>query len=83
LKATASQIYCPSFYPGLSIAQDCPFSFPRRSEAALQKVISVAPGSIFPQGDKYRNCFRLNSAFWSEQTEQALETLIGMAEEFA
>jgi len=44
-------------------------------EAALQKGISVAPGTIFTLGDKYRNCFRLNASFWSERIEQALETL--------
>ncbi len=52
-------------------------------QAALRKGISVAPGAIFSLGDKYRNCFRLNAAFWSEQTERALETLGGMAEEIA
>jgi DNA-binding transcriptional MocR family regulator len=50
---------------------------------ALQKGISVAPGTIFTLGDKYRNCFRLNAAFWSERIEQALETLGGIAEKIA
>lgn len=49
-------------------------------EAALQEGISIAPGTIFTMGDKYRNCFRLNAAIWSERTEQALETLGGLAE---
>ena len=55
----------------------------RLYEAALRKGISVAPGMIFTLGDKYRNCFRLNAAFWSEQIEQALETLGGVAEEIS
>jgi DNA-binding transcriptional MocR family regulator len=49
-------------------------------EAARQNGISVAPGTIFTMGDKYRNCLRLNASFWSEQIEQALETLGGLAE---
>lgn len=44
-------------------------------EEALLKGISVAPGPIFTTGDKFRNCVRLNAAFWSERIEQALETL--------
>lgn len=52
----------------------------RLYELALQEGISIAPGSIFTLGDKYGNCLRLNAAFWSEQTEQALETLGGLAE---
>jgi len=50
-------------------------------EKALQKGISVAPGPIFTLGDRFRNCVRLNAAFWSEQTEQALETLGWIARE--
>ena len=52
----------------------------RLYEEALQKGISIAPGAIFTTGDKFGNCIRLNAAFWSERTEQALETLGGMAE---
>ncbi|NJD91422.1 MAG: PLP-dependent aminotransferase family protein [Geobacter sp.] len=44
-------------------------------EEALQKGIGIAPGTIFTLADRYRNCFRINAAFWSEQTEQAMETL--------
>ncbi|MCL5884859.1 MAG: PLP-dependent aminotransferase family protein [Deltaproteobacteria bacterium] len=52
----------------------------RLYEGALKKGISVAPGTLFTTtGDRYRNCIRLNAAFWSERTEQALETLGGMA----
>jgi DNA-binding transcriptional MocR family regulator len=48
-------------------------------EAAVKEGISIAPGPIFTLGDKYENCLRLNAAIWSEQVEQALETLGGMA----
>lgn len=45
-------------------------------EAALQNGISIAPGIIFStSGEKYNNCIRLNAAYWSEEVEQALETL--------
>ncbi|ACM20200.1 winged helix-turn-helix transcriptional regulator with amino acid aminotransferase domain, GntR family [Geotalea daltonii FRC-32] len=44
-------------------------------ELALNEGISIAPGNIFTLSDRYRNCFRLNAALWSEQIEQALETL--------
>jgi DNA-binding transcriptional MocR family regulator len=49
-------------------------------QAALQEGISIAPGRIFTLGENFGNCFRLNAAFWSERTEQALETLGGLAE---
>ena len=49
-------------------------------EAALQEGIGIAPGTIFTLGDRYNNCLRLNAAFWSERTEQALETLGTLAE---
>jgi DNA-binding transcriptional MocR family regulator len=52
----------------------------RLYEEAFQKGISIAPGAIFTTGDKFRNCIRLNAAFWSERTEQALETLGAIAE---
>jgi DNA-binding transcriptional MocR family regulator len=48
--------------------------------AALKKGISIAPGNIFSMGERYGNCFRLNAAQWSEQIEQALEALGGLAE---
>jgi DNA-binding transcriptional MocR family regulator len=51
----------------------------RLYEGALKKGISIAPGTLFSTGDRFRNCIRLNAAFWSERTEQALETLGGMA----
>jgi len=52
-------------------------------EEALREGISIAPGTIFTTGDKFRNCIRLNTAFWSEQIEQALETLGEIAEGIA
>lgn len=52
----------------------------RLYEAALREGIGIAPGTIFTLGEGYGNCFRLNAAFWSEQVEQALETLGGLAE---
>ncbi|HEY6871394.1 MAG TPA: PLP-dependent aminotransferase family protein [Geobacteraceae bacterium] len=51
----------------------------RLYELALQEGIGIAPGAIFTLGDRYRNCFRLNAAFWSERIEQALETIGGLA----
>jgi DNA-binding transcriptional MocR family regulator len=52
-------------------------------EEALREGISLAPGTIFTTGDKFRNCIRLNTAFWSEQIEQALEKLGEIAEGIA
>ena len=52
----------------------------RLYERALQEGISIAPGPIFTTGGKFSNCVRLNTAFWSERIEQALENLGGMAE---
>ncbi len=48
-------------------------------ESALKKGISLAPGTLFSTGDRFRNCIRLNAAFWSERVEQALETVGEMA----
>lgn len=44
-------------------------------EQALQAGISIAPGPIFSARGKYRNCIRLNAAFWSAKIEQAIEQL--------
>jgi DNA-binding transcriptional MocR family regulator len=52
----------------------------RLHEEARKKGIGIAPGSLFSTGGRYGNCLRLNAAFWSERTEQALETLGGLAE---
>lgn len=51
----------------------------RLYEGALKKGISLAPGTLFSNGDRFRNCIRLNAAFWSERVEQALETVGEMA----
>jgi DNA-binding transcriptional MocR family regulator len=53
----------------------------RLYEGALQKGIATAPGPIFTTGDRFRNCMRLNAAFWSERIDQAPETLGGIANE--
>jgi len=53
----------------------------RLYEGALKKGISLAPGNLFSSGDRFRNCIRLNAAFWSERVEQALETVGEMAGE--
>jgi DNA-binding transcriptional MocR family regulator len=47
---------------------------------ALERGISIAPGPIFTITDKFRNCIRLDAAFWSMRVEQALETLGALAE---
>lgn len=44
-------------------------------ELALQKGISIAPGTLFTIGDKFRNCIRVNTAFWSGRIDQALQTV--------
>ncbi len=44
-------------------------------EQALKEGIAVAPGVMFTLGDQYRNCIRLNAAFWSEQVEKAIARL--------
>jgi len=46
---------------------------------ALEKGIAIAPGPVFTTGDKFKNCMRLNAAFWSERIDQALEILGAMA----
>lgn len=51
----------------------------RLHQDALREGISIAPGMIFTTGEKYGNCMRVNSAFWSERIEQAFETLGGLA----
>lgn len=48
-------------------------------EAALREGISIAPGPIFTAGDKFRNCIRLNAAFWDARIIRAVETLGSLA----
>lgn len=50
-------------------------------EAGLREGIGIAPGTIFTLGERYKNCFRLNAAIWSERIEQSLEMLGGLAGE--
>lgn len=52
----------------------------RLYERALKEGIGIAPGMLFTLSGRYRNCVRLNSAFWSEDIEHAIETLGGLAE---
>ncbi len=47
----------------------------RLYEQALEAGISIAPGMLFTTGDKFRNCIRLNAAFWSRSVERAVEVL--------
>lgn len=49
----------------------------RLYQQAIEHGISIAPGPIFSaSGNCYRNCFRLNTALpWSDELEQALQTL--------
>ncbi|MDK9706567.1 MAG: PLP-dependent aminotransferase family protein [Desulforhopalus sp.] len=44
------------------------------SRAEAEKIV-IAPGRIFSTRDKYRNCLRLNGAFWSEENRWAVESL--------
>ncbi len=43
--------------------------------------ISFAPGILFSNDDKYAHCLRLNSAFWSVDTQWAVKTLGQLAHE--
>lgn len=52
-------------------------------ELARREGISIAPGPLFSATGKYRNCVRLNSAFYSEQVEGAVATLGRIACELA
>ncbi len=44
-------------------------------EKAHRAGIAIAPGPIFSSQRKYRNFIRLNSAFWSDQIEEAVALL--------
>jgi DNA-binding transcriptional MocR family regulator len=44
-------------------------------EQGLREGIAIAPGMLFTTGREFRNCMRLNAAFWSERVEKALRTL--------
>ncbi len=51
----------------------------RLYEQALKSGIGIAPGTLFTTGDRFRNCIRINAAFWSSEIDQALETVGTMA----
>lgn len=51
----------------------------RLASLALEAGISIAPGPIFTAQDRYRNCLRLNAAYFSETTTPALRTLGNLA----
>ncbi len=55
----------------------------RLYQAALREGIAIAPGPIFTTGGQFRNCIRLNSAFWSERVEQSVATLGALARALA
>jgi DNA-binding transcriptional MocR family regulator len=42
---------------------------------AVSRGITFAPGPLFSARQKYRNCLRLNYAWWSDEVEGALHTL--------
>lgn len=44
-------------------------------EAGLKAGITIAPGPLFSATGKYRNCVRLNAAFWSDKIEAGIATL--------
>ncbi|HEY0428608.1 MAG TPA: PLP-dependent aminotransferase family protein [Pyrinomonadaceae bacterium] len=48
-------------------------------QMAVKAGITIAPGLIFTAQQKYRNCIRLNAAFWSEKVAGAIEVLGKMA----
>ncbi len=50
---------------------------------ALGQGITLVPGYLFSAGDKYRNFIRLNAAYWSEKTDEAVRKLGGLAKSLA
>lgn len=48
---------------------------------ALEAKITIAPGGLFSTTGKFRNCLRLNGAFWSEETRWAIDFLGKQAKE--
>lgn len=48
---------------------------------ALKHKITLAPGPVFSATGKFRNCIRLNAAFWTDRLEGTLETLGKLAKE--
>jgi len=46
---------------------------------SLKSGITLAPGNLFSVTGKYRNCVRLNAAFWAEREERAIQELGSLA----
>lgn len=49
--------------------------------AALKAGITFSPGPLFSAKGRYRNCLRINSAFWSPEVERAIATLGRLAQQ--
>jgi DNA-binding transcriptional MocR family regulator len=47
----------------------------RLYEQAMQAGITIAPGPLFSARQRFRNCIRLNAAYWSPRVESAIGTL--------
>jgi DNA-binding transcriptional MocR family regulator len=47
---------------------------------AVRAGITFSPGPLFSAKGKYRNCLRLNSAFWTPEVERAIATLGRLAQ---
>jgi DNA-binding transcriptional MocR family regulator len=52
-------------------------------ERALEEGIAIAPGMLFSTTRDFRNCIRLNAAYWSDRVAKALRTLGRLAKEMA
>ncbi|HMO26345.1 MAG TPA: hypothetical protein PKB10_08745, partial [Tepidisphaeraceae bacterium] len=51
---------------------------------ALEKRISIAPGTIFSPTNRFRNCIRINCGpVWNDRTRTAIATLGQLACELA
>lgn len=50
-------------------------------EQAARRGIGVAPGCLFTNGDRFRNCLRLSAADWTPRIAQAVRTLGLIAQE--
>lgn len=50
---------------------------------SIKNDITIAPGTVFSTTHNYSHCLRLNSAFWSENNEWAVERLGQIAKQLA
>ena len=50
---------------------------------SIKDDITIAPGAVFSTTNNYTHCLRLNSAFWSEKNEWAVERLGQIAQQLA